>query len=122
MNVTANGNMNLTVLQNFSEDITSSGTVVLATTVRGSFNKPLLNGTLELKNASFNYASLPNGISNANGIVTFSGSSALVRNLTAESGGGKVTLDGFATLDDSLRFRVARASGSNVRRCGCNKA
>ena len=114
MNVTVNGNMNLAVLQNFSQDITSSGTVVLATMVRGSFTKPLVNGTLELKNASFNYATLPNGISNANGVVTFNGNSALVRNLTAESGGGKVTLDGFTTLDDSLRFGL-RANASNVR-------
>jgi len=114
MNMTVNGNMNLAVLQNFSQDITSSGAVVLSTTVRGSLTKPLANGTLELKNASFNYASLPNGISKADGVVTFSGNSALVRNLSAESGGGKVTLDGFATIDGGLRFGL-RANASNVR-------
>jgi translocation and assembly module TamB len=114
MNVTVNGNMNLAMLQNFSEDITSSGAVVLATTLRGSLTKPLANGTLELKNASFNYASLPNGISKANGVVTFSGNSALVRNLTAESGGGKVTLDGFAAMDGTVRFGL-RGIASNVR-------
>jgi translocation and assembly module TamB len=114
MNVSVNGNMNLAMLQNFSQDITSSGAVVLAATLRGSFTKPLANGTLELKNASFNYASLPNGISKANGVVTFSGNSALVRNLTAESGGGKVTLDGFATMDGTVRFGL-RGIASNVR-------
>jgi len=114
MNVSVNGNMNLAMLQNFSQDITSSGSIVLATTVRGSLTKPLANGTLELKNASFNYASLPNGISKANGIVTFSGNSALVRNLTAESGGGKVTMDGFATMDGTVRFGL-RGNASNVR-------
>ena len=114
MNVTVNGNMNLAVLQNFSQDITSSGTVVLATMIRGSVSKPLVNGTLELKNASFNHAGLPNGISNANGVVTFNGNSALVRNLTAESGGGKVTLDGFTIIDENLRFGL-RANASNVR-------
>ncbi len=114
MNVNVNGNVNLTILQNFSQDITSSGTVVLATIVRGSLTKPLVNGTLELKNASFNYANLPNGISNANGVVTFSGNSALVRNLTAESGGGRVTLDGFTTMDDNVRFGL-RANASNMR-------
>ncbi len=114
MNVTVNGNMNLAMLQNFSQDITSSGSVVLAATVRGSPTKPLANGTLELKSASFNHAGLPNGISNANGVVTFSGNSALVRNVTAESGGGKVTVDGFATLSDTLRFGL-RADASAVR-------
>jgi translocation and assembly module TamB len=114
MNVSVNGNINLGVLQNFSQDITSSGTVVLATMVRGSLTQPLVNGTLELKNASFNYASLPNGISNANGVVTFNGNNAVVRNMTAESGGGKVTLDGFTTRTDTLRFGL-RANASNVR-------
>ena len=116
MNVTVNGNVNLAVLQNFSQDITSSGTVTLATTVRGSIGQPLVNGTLELKNASLNYASLPNGISNANGVVTFNGSSAVVRNMTAESGGGKLTLDGFTTMTDTFRFGLrANASGVRVR-------
>ncbi|HEX4595269.1 MAG TPA: translocation/assembly module TamB domain-containing protein [Bryobacteraceae bacterium] len=114
MNVTVNGNMNLAMLQNFSQDITSSGSVVLATTVRGPLTKPLVNGSLELKNASFNYATLPNGISNANGVVRFNGNNAQVRNMTAESGGGQVTLDGFTTMDDTLRFGL-RANASNVR-------
>jgi translocation and assembly module TamB len=114
VNVSVNGNMNLAMLQNFSQDITSSGTVVLAVVVRGSLIKPLVNGTLALKNASFNYASLPNGISNANGVVTFNGNNAAVRNLTAESGGGKITLDGFTAMDDTIRFGL-RAKASNVR-------
>jgi translocation and assembly module TamB len=114
MSLNVNGNVNLAVLQNFSQDITSSGSVVISTMVRGSLTEPLMNGTLELKNASFNYASLPNGISNANGVVTFNGNSAVMRNVTAESGGGKVTLDGFTTMDGTLRFGL-RANASNVR-------
>lgn len=114
MNVTVKGNMNLAMLQNFSQDITSSGSIVLATTVRGPLAKPLVNGTLELKKASFNYATLPNGISNANGVVTFNGTNAQVRNMTAESGGGTVTLNGFTIMDDTLRFGL-RANASNVR-------
>jgi len=114
MSLNVNGNLNLAVLQNFSQDITSSGSVVLSTMVRGSLAKPLVNGTLELKNASFNYASLPNGISNANGVVTFNGNNAVMRNMTAESGGGKVTLDGFGTRDGTIRFGL-RANASNVR-------
>jgi translocation and assembly module TamB len=114
MNLTVNGNMDLTTLQNFSQDITSSGSIVLATTIRGTFTKPLANGTLELKNASLNYATVPNGISKANGVITFNGNSAQMRNLTAESGGGKVTLDGFGIMSDTPRFGLS-ARGTNVR-------
>lgn len=114
MNVTVNGNVNLAILQNFSQDITSSGAIVLATTVRGPVSQPLVNGTLELKNASFNYASLPNGISNANGVIVFNGASASIRNLTAESGGGKLTMAGFIGISPTLRFGL-RANGSTIR-------
>jgi hypothetical protein len=58
---------------------------VLATTVRGTMTQPLVNGKLELRKASINHATLPNGLSNVNGVVLFNGNSASVRDLTAES-------------------------------------
>jgi translocation and assembly module TamB len=82
--------------------------------VRGTAAKPLLNGRLELHDASVSYLEFPNGISKANGVVVFNGSSASVRNLTAESGGGTLTLGGFAAMTDRLRFGL-RANAANVR-------
>ena len=114
LNLTLNANANLAVLQNFDRDLYSSGKVVLATTVRGTASKPLINGQLDLQNATMNYAGVPNGISNANGRVVFNGNNATIQNITAETGGGKVTLAGFVGFADTLRFGV-RASGSNVR-------
>ncbi|MDQ6704438.1 MAG: translocation/assembly module TamB domain-containing protein, partial [Acidobacteriota bacterium] len=114
LNVNLNANTNLGLLQQFDRDFVSSGNVVLATTVRGSMTKPLINGRLELHNASVNDVNFPNGISNANGVVLFNGNSATVRNLTAESGGGKITVGGFATFAEAVRFGL-RASAANVR-------
>ena len=56
--------------------------------VRGTFQKPQLAGKLQVIRANLNYADLPNGLSNANGSIIFSGSQANIQNLTAESGGG----------------------------------
>ncbi|MDQ6663919.1 MAG: translocation/assembly module TamB domain-containing protein [Acidobacteriota bacterium] len=114
LNLNLNANTNLGLLQQFDRDFVSSGSIVLATTVRGSMTKPLINGRLELHNASVNDVNFPNGISNANGVVLFSGNSATVRNLTAESGGGKITVGGFATFAETLRFGL-RANAANVR-------
>jgi translocation and assembly module TamB len=109
-------NTNIGLLQNFSRDIYSSGSVVLSASVRGTITKPLVNGRLELQNASVNYASFPNGLQNANGLVIFSGNTATIRNMTAQSGGGKVTLSGFASLTDTLRLGLrATANGVRVR-------
>ena len=117
LNLTLNANANLALLQDFDRDISSSGSVVVDTTVRGTLNDPLVNGKIEIQKGSLNYASLPNGISEANGTIVFNGTSASVRNLSAESGGGKLTLTGFATLNaDNPRFGLrANASGVRVR-------
>ena len=95
-------NTNIGLLQNFSQDIYSSGNVILSASVRGTMSKPLVNGRLELQNASLNYADFPNGLQNANGLIVFNGNTATVRNMTAQSGGGKLTLSGFASYTDTF--------------------
>jgi translocation and assembly module TamB len=82
--------------------------------VRGSFSNPQINGLLELKNATLNYATLPNGISNGNGSIVFTGNNATIRDLTAESGGGHLTASGFAGFKDGVRFGI-RVQASGVR-------
>ena len=112
LNISAN--TNLGILREVDRDIVSSGAIVIATTVRGTWDQPLVNGRAELRNASFNHAALPNGLSNGNGVITFNGNSATIRNLTAETGGGKVTMDGFASFRDTLRFGL-KANATMVR-------
>jgi translocation and assembly module TamB len=73
-----------------------------------------VSGKLQLQNASVNYAPVPNGISNANGVVLFNGSSASFRDLKAQTGGGAITLAGFASYRNGLRFGL-RANATNVR-------
>lgn len=114
MDLTLSATANLQLLQDFDRDISSSGNVVLATTVRGTVTDPLVNGKMELHNGSFNYLEFPNGIQNANGVVQFNGNSASVHNLTAESAGGKLTIGGFVVMSDNPRFGL-RANASSVR-------
>jgi translocation and assembly module TamB len=115
LDLTLNANANLALLQDFDRDILSSGSVVLATTVRGTFDDPLVNGRMEIHNGTANYTGLPNGIADANGVIVFNGNSATVRNMTAESGGGKLTLSGFASLAADNRRFALRANASSVR-------
>jgi len=114
MDVNLNGNVNLALLKSFSQDIDSSGTIALKTTLRGTFSAPLVNGQAELHNGTVNYAGLPNGIANLNGVVQLNGNAVAFRDLTAESGGGKLTLGGFLALTNGVRFGL-RANGSRVR-------
>jgi translocation and assembly module TamB len=70
---------------------------------------------VELKNANVNYASAPNGLSNANGVILLNGTNASIQNLTAESGGGKIAVTGFVGLAGSTLNYNLRAAATRVR-------
>jgi translocation and assembly module TamB len=114
LNATVNANADVGLAQKFDRDIYSSGKVVVATTVRGTMSAPTINGRVILQDATFNYAQLPIGFSKANGIVVFNGNSARIQNLTAESGGGKVSVSGFAGFSPVVRVGI-KANATNVR-------
>ena len=104
----------LGVLQELSSDFYSSGKVALNASVAGTLDNPAVTGTLELQKASINYVDVPNGLSNANGVIVFSGTTATIRTLTADSGGGKVALAGFVNYAGALRLGL-RATVTGVR-------
>jgi translocation and assembly module TamB len=114
MDLNIKANTDIGLLQDFSRDFYSSGKVVLAASVAGTTARPLLSGTLELQKASISHVDVPNGLSNANGVIVLSGTGATIRNLTAESGGGKIALAGSVTYTDVVRMGL-RATATNVR-------
>jgi translocation and assembly module TamB len=114
LDLTVKGKANLDVLPKFDRDIYSSGQIDLAAAVRGTVSRPLVNGQLTLQNASLNYAGLPAGLSKANGQIVFDGNGATVRNLSADAGGGRLTLSGFAGYSDRIRFAL-QAKATSVR-------
>jgi translocation and assembly module TamB len=114
MNVNVHGNANLALLRSLSPDIDSSGSITLAATVNGAMTNPRIAGQIELRNGTLTYADIENGLANANGTIQFNGNAASFRNLTAESGGGRLTLSGFVALRDGVRLGL-RANASKVR-------
>jgi translocation and assembly module TamB len=115
LNLRADGNMGLDLLQTLNPDIYSAGAVTLNAAVTGTMDKPAINGRLQLQNASVNMIDFPNGLSNANGTIQFNGTEAIIQNLTGESGGGKVSLAGFVAYGGpEMTFRV-QANADQVR-------
>jgi translocation and assembly module TamB len=115
LDVTVNGQADLSLLKEFNKDLYSSGSAVLDAAVRGTLTSPQVNGKIELKNASIESAEWPQGVSNANGEILLNGTSATIRNLTAESGGGKLSVDGFAGFTGTTANYNIRANGNRVR-------
>ncbi len=109
-----NAHTDLGLLQSFDRDLLSSGQITVNATARGTFANPLINGKLQLQDASVHLIDVTAGLSNANGTVDFNGSSASFQNLTGEIGGGKVTLSGFMAYSGATRMAL-RVSARNVR-------
>ncbi len=114
LNVSVNANADVGLAQKFNKNIYSSGKVVVATAVRGTLSAPSINGEMTLQDATFNYAQLPVGFSKANGTIAFNGNSARIQSLTAEAGGGKISVTGFAGFSPVVRVGI-KANASNVR-------
>jgi len=112
-----NGTIDLTVLESLDRDLSASGALVTDATIRGPLMQPSVAGRMELKNTNLSLATFPNGLSNANGVILFSGDRATIQSLTGESGGGKVSVTGFTSYvggEPAFRFEVA-ASQMRVR-------
>ncbi len=106
------GNVNLEMLEAFSPEIYSSGSIALNASVNGTAASPDVTGQLQLQKASFNMLEMPNGISNATGSIAFTGTEAYIQNIAGESGGGKVTLSGTVAYGGpQMQFRVQAAAG-----------
>jgi translocation and assembly module TamB len=114
------GRVDLALLHDVNRDFTSAGFVTLDVTVRGPLDAPQINGRTEFQKASFNIEGVPNGISNANGVVMFTGDKtngtrATIEDFVGETGGGKVELSGFGGYNGGQAIFRLHARATQVR-------
>jgi translocation and assembly module TamB len=109
------GNMNLALAQTFSQDLMSSGELLIDAAVRGSYVAPDISGRAELQKGDFHYAGFSNGLTNANSVIVFNGPRANIQSFSGESGGGKVQASGFAALTGGLIAFRLEAKTRDVR-------
>ena len=110
LDLRVNGSLNLAALENFNADLVSSGTLTADANIRGPLTQPSITGRAQLKDANLNVATLPNGISNASGVIVFTGDRATIQSFTGELGGGSVNVTGFASYtgtDVAFHFELA---------------
>ncbi|MGD0199629.1 MAG: translocation/assembly module TamB domain-containing protein, partial [Bryobacteraceae bacterium] len=110
------GGVNLALLREFDSRLYPSGSVALDVSVRGTLDRPDVFGRIDLHNASLNLVNFPNGLDNANGVIFLYRDRVIVDGITAESGGGKINIGGFLTIDGTPTFHLqAKAAGVRVR-------
>lgn len=116
-NMTADGQLNLRVLNGLSPDAFLSGTAEVAVRVTGSYERPRLNGTASVNGGSFSLLVEDQRwtIANVKALVRFTANQAQIDSMTGTLGGGHVTASGGALLEG---FTLARflfnVHGDNV--------
>lgn len=108
------GSINLIILQLLNPDLVARGSAAVQASVRGSLKDPQISGRMELKRASLYLGDLPNGVDNVNGSVIFDRNRATIETLTAETGGGTLSLSGFLGFGTPLLYRL-QAEAQKVR-------
>jgi translocation and assembly module TamB len=115
LDLRALGSLNLQLIQTFNPDFTSSGVVTLDMTVSGTVARPTTQGSLQVTGGAISYADLPSGLSDINGSLIFNQDRLQIENLTARTGGGLVTVGGYATsYNRQINFDLT-VQGQGVR-------
>src|SRR4029453_4543745 len=116
INMRANGDANLAVLQGFVSDLRSSGTASLSGTLEGSLDDPIAGGTLTLKNGRIRHFALPHALENIDGPIRFDSRGVTLDGLTGRLGGGDVQFGGRITKQGYLpgRFDITM-NGQDMR-------
>ena len=112
--LSANGSVDVRILKILSPDLESSGTLALDVRASGSAANPTIAGQLQFKNIALNTADAPVGVEKLNGTVDIANDRVQVSTLTAQVGGGQVSVGGSITYRPTMQFNLA-LQGQSVR-------
>jgi translocation and assembly module TamB len=99
LDVKAVGSTSMALLRALDPDIISTGKVEFTVSAGGRMTNPELTGRVQFDKVNVAMDGVPNGLSNMNGTLVFSGDRLQVESLTATTGGGTLKIGG------SIRFR-----------------
>jgi translocation and assembly module TamB len=113
--VTLSGGVNLRLLKSVLPDLDAQGRADANVSIEGTMARPRVTGRASVRRAEAHYADFPVGLSNVNGDFVFDRSRLLFDKVTADSGGGHLTLNGSVTYGEGpVRYEVTAAT-STVR-------
>ncbi len=114
MNVSAHGSIDLRLIQMFSPDLRTGGTVALDLNAGGTVKNPGMQGQVRLQNASFASQAAPLGIENLNAAMQLTDTGVQITNAAGQLGGGQITAGGSVVYRPQLQMNLA-VSAKSVR-------
>lgn len=99
------GQVNLQLLGGFLRDLDTRGSARTNIAIGGTLQNPRINGRATIEDASAFYADFPNSLTRVKGDLVFDAARMTFDNVTAEAGGGQLTLGGSITYGEGpLRY------------------
>ena len=110
----AHGSINLKLAETLDPDLTASGTTTFRVEAHGPLRNPGLQGQVDFQNGSLSLEDIPNGLSQLHGTLEFNRNRLEVKSLTAMSGGGLLSVDGFLAYQNGL-YADLSVTGKGIR-------
>lgn len=112
-----NGTLDLRLLSGLAPGLDARGPAQINATFGGTIDRPRITGRVHIENASARAADFPTGLSAIKGDLVFDATRLFFENVTAEAGGGTLTLTGSVNYADRpIRFDVSvRTPGVRIR-------
>jgi translocation and assembly module TamB len=105
--VTADGTVDLAVLQRFAPSVRSSGRLDIHLASQGKSPQSGVQGELRLSDAVLSAETIPVGIEGLNAQINVSGTRADIAKFSGTAGGGTVSAQGFVTYGKDAAFNLA---------------
>ncbi len=114
LDLSASGTINLKIAETLDPDLTAKGNITFQVEAHGPLTNPGLVGRVDFRDGELSLEDLPNGLSQLHGTLEFNQNRLEVKNLTAMTGGGLLTLAGYLTYQHGL-YADLTATGNGIR-------
>ena len=104
LNVSGNGTVDLSLLQDFVPSVQSGGHVDFNVSAHGDFSRPAMQGQVRIVNAALSTEASPVGLEGVNGEFQISGDRVEIQQFSGRAGGGNVAAHGFVTYGKQPAF------------------
>ncbi len=112
--LTADGKVDVRIARIFDPNLHTSGIVTMNVQVSGSPKSPSIHGQVQLQNVNAITVGAPMGVEKLNGTLHLVNDRLEISTMTAQVGGGQVSLGGAIIYRPKLRFTLAM-TGKDVR-------
>jgi translocation and assembly module TamB len=113
LNVHVEGTVDLRLVRAFAPQLETRGTAQMTANIGGTLEGPEITGQINVRDASAQFGEFPVGLNHVNGSLIFDGHQMVFSNVSAESGGGSLQLNGFiAYAARPVRFQISMTATS----------